>query len=130
MSCETIDREIARLEAIGRTRALDVGEGMQLDRLIAMERRYARMASKAPGAVRAIRVAIEAAPSGLTKATDAPIGARVRFTLPTKAGRRTYEAQVNGHRANRDGKAGWIETVDDQGHSRSVAPRVCEVLAQ
>lgn len=57
------------------------------------------------------------------------IADRVRFTLPTKAGPRTYEASVIGFRRNgRKGLAGWIETRDDDGVHRSVQPARCEVV--
>lgn len=44
MSRATVDREIARLEAIGRTRVLTEGESRQLQAFVRTEQRYDRMA--------------------------------------------------------------------------------------
>lgn len=58
------------------------------------------------------------------------VGDRVRFTLPTSRGPRTYEAIVIGHRRNGKsrGSKGWIETEDDIGNLRSIQPGRCEIV--
>lgn len=43
MSASVVAAQIARLEKIGKSRALTEGESGQLQKLIAMERRYASM---------------------------------------------------------------------------------------
>lgn len=54
MGRETVAREIARLDALSRTRPLDEGESRQLQKMISMERRYTSFAA-ANGRVRKAR---------------------------------------------------------------------------
>lgn len=96
MSRQTVEREISRLDAISRTRALDSGETMQLSKLIRTERAYkrardARPKPHSPGAVSdATSTQRSLSATQAPTADGAPSGES--FVLPTSGGASTHQA--------------------------------------
>lgn len=82
MSRAAVASFIGRLDALSRTRSLTPGETIQLDRMIAMERRYDAMAAarsrKKPGAEQLLGPAPPNSDSPVAAGADqSPLGPRV-----------------------------------------------------
>ncbi|WP_156679378.1 hypothetical protein [Sphingomonas profundi] len=85
MTRQTVAREIARLDALSRTRALDVGETQQLARLVQTERAYGRMQAAEPRIAPARKTTSPRSPISIVERLDATIARMVRESLSIRA---------------------------------------------